>query len=189
MAAAPLVALLLISIESEQFLARASIMRKPSPRQVKKLSTLKASVAEKNVVGMNAIRRRNSLRSPSSAAKKARPNKNVTLDVKVLTKRALPFSTFKAFYSWLELNHDKKDELWVRYYKKNSGKQSIDWQTAVKAALCWGWIDSVVKSIDASSYVQRFTPRRPKSIWSKRNTDHVKTLIPQTVFTLRGSGD
>lgn len=87
------------------------------------------------------------------------------------------FRTFDAFHSWLERHHDKKDELWVRMYKKSSGKKSTDWQTSVQAALCWGWIDSTVRSVDESCYIQRFTPRRSKSIWSKKNRQNVKDMI------------
>lgn len=87
------------------------------------------------------------------------------------------FRTFDAFHSWLERHHDKKDELWVRMHKKSSGKKSTDWQTSVRAALCWGWIDSTVRSVDESCYIQRFTPRRPKSVWSKKNRKNVKDMI------------
>eukprot|EP00931_Biecheleriopsis_adriatica_P112884 TRINITY_DN87716_c0_g1_i1.p1 TRINITY_DN87716_c0_g1~~TRINITY_DN87716_c0_g1_i1.p1 ORF type:complete len:170 (+),score=26.28 TRINITY_DN87716_c0_g1_i1:34-510(+) len=87
------------------------------------------------------------------------------------------FRTFDSFYSWLETHHAKKHELWVRMYKKSSGKKSTDWQTSVRAALCWGWIDSIVKSVDESCYIQRFTPRRPKSVWSKKNRQNVQDMI------------
>jgi hypothetical protein len=93
---------------------------------------------------------------------------------------AVSFSGFEAFYSFLEDKHAEIEELWVRIYKKSSGVESIDWQSAVCAALCWGWIDSLMFSIPgADYYIQRFTPRRTKSIWSKRNVANVERLIQQ----------
>ena len=93
---------------------------------------------------------------------------------------AVSFSGFEAFYRFLEDKHAKIEELWVRIYKKSSGVESIDWQSAVCAALCWGWIDSLMFSIPgAAYYIQRFTPRRTKSIWSKRNVENVERLIQE----------
>eukprot|EP00930_Biecheleria_cincta_P100770 TRINITY_DN92397_c0_g1_i1.p1 TRINITY_DN92397_c0_g1~~TRINITY_DN92397_c0_g1_i1.p1 ORF type:complete len:171 (-),score=15.41 TRINITY_DN92397_c0_g1_i1:97-609(-) len=89
------------------------------------------------------------------------------------------FRTFEAFHSWLERHHAKKHELWVRMYKKRSGKTSTDWQTSVRAALCWGWIDSIAKSVDESCYIQRFSPRRPKSVWSRKNRQNVADMIAE----------
>ena len=87
------------------------------------------------------------------------------------------FETEEDFYCWLKKHHSNCPELWVRIYKKGSGIKSINWVESVKAALCWGWIDGVKKSYDDQSYFQRFTPRRSKSSWSKRNTEHVEFLI------------
>ena len=87
------------------------------------------------------------------------------------------FVTPERFYSWLEENHLHCSELWMRIYKKGSGHQSINWQESVKVALCWGWIDGLKKSLDDDSYLQRFTPRKAKSVWSKRNTEYVAQLI------------
>ncbi|MGH2805998.1 MAG: YdeI/OmpD-associated family protein [Actinomycetota bacterium] len=80
------------------------------------------------------------------------------------------------FRRWLERNHDKRDELWLGYYKKASGKPSLTWAEAVDQALCFGWIDGVRKSLDAERSIQRFTPRRPKSNWSAVNIANVKRL-------------
>ena len=75
------------------------------------------------------------------------------------------------FRDWLKENHDKADELWVGYYKKSSGKESMTWPESVDQAICYGWIDGIRKSIDDISYKIRFTPRRPGSIWSAVNID------------------
>jgi uncharacterized protein YdeI (YjbR/CyaY-like superfamily) len=97
-----------------------------------------------------------------------------------------PFETPECFYEWLRLNHNTETELWLKIYKKASGIQSIDWSEAVKMALCWGWIDGIKKSVDGDCYTQRFTPRRAKSIWSKRNTEHVAALIEQGLMQPAG---
>jgi uncharacterized protein YdeI (YjbR/CyaY-like superfamily) len=86
------------------------------------------------------------------------------------------FATPSAFRAWLEKNHDSAQELWVGFYKKASGKPSITWPEAVDAALAFGWIDSVRKSVDEISYTNRFTPRRPGSTWSAVNVKRVKEL-------------
>ncbi len=78
---------------------------------------------------------------------------------------------------WFEKNHNKFDELWIGYYKKSTGKPSINWQESVDEALCFGWIDGIRKSIDEESYKIRFTPRRKGSIWSTVNTKGIKELI------------
>jgi uncharacterized protein YdeI (YjbR/CyaY-like superfamily) len=78
--------------------------------------------------------------------------------------------------NWLERNHDKAPELWFGFYKKKSGKQGITYQEALDEALCFGWIDGLKKSVDEDSYTFRFTPRKPKSIWSLVNTKRAKEL-------------
>jgi len=80
------------------------------------------------------------------------------------------------FRAWLEKNHDKAPELWVGFYKRSSGKPSITWPESVDQALCFGWIDGLRKSIDESSYMIRFTPRKPTSTWSAINVKRVKAL-------------
>ena len=90
-----------------------------------------------------------------------------------------PFKDDAAFDAWLRRHHDRDTEIWVRMYKKGSGTPSIDWPKAVDVALCWGWIDGIRKSLDAESFLQRFTPRRPKSIWSQVNREHVARLIAE----------
>ena len=80
------------------------------------------------------------------------------------------------FRKWLAENHDKSDELWVGFYKKSSGRASIDWPQSVDEALCYGWIDGKRISIDEISYKIRFTPRRLNSIWSARNLERMEIL-------------
>jgi uncharacterized protein YdeI (YjbR/CyaY-like superfamily) len=80
------------------------------------------------------------------------------------------------FRAWLEEHHGESDELWVGFYKRNSGKPSITWSEAVDTALCFGWIDGVRKSVDEVSYSIRFTRRRRTSIWSEVNIKRVRDL-------------
>lgn len=79
--------------------------------------------------------------------------------------------------AWFEANHATASELLVGYYKKSSGKTCITWQESVDEALCFGWIDSVRRSIDEQSYYNRFTPRKPNSVWSAVNIARVEVLI------------
>ena len=83
------------------------------------------------------------------------------------------------FRAWLEEHHTSADHLWVGYYKKGTGKTSVTWEDTVDEALCYGWIDGIRKSRDDESYVIRFTPRKPKSVWSQRNIDLVERLTAE----------
>ena len=82
-----------------------------------------------------------------------------------------------AFRTWLLKNHAAASEILVGYYKKDSGKPSLTWPESVDEALCFGWIDGIRRSIDAASYSIRFTPRKPRSIWSAVNIKRAKELI------------
>ena len=93
--------------------------------------------------------------------------------------RIMTFATPKDLSEWLKVNHAAESELWVKIFKKNTGIQSVTWNDVVKEILCWGWIDGVKKSIDNQAYLQRITPRKPKSSWSKRNTEHVERLTSE----------
>jgi uncharacterized protein YdeI (YjbR/CyaY-like superfamily) len=86
------------------------------------------------------------------------------------------FSAPEKFRQWLEKNHDRLDELLVGFHKKDSGKKSITYAEALDEALCFGWIDGVRKSLNETSYTIRFTPRKPRSIWSLVNVNHVERL-------------
>lgn len=87
------------------------------------------------------------------------------------------FETAEELAQWLKLNHQCESELWIKLYKKHTGVKSITWDDVVIESLCWGWIDGIKKSIDEQSYLQRITPRKARSNWSKRNTKHVERLI------------
>jgi uncharacterized protein YdeI (YjbR/CyaY-like superfamily) len=89
------------------------------------------------------------------------------------------FATQSALRKWLEKNHDKRDELWIGFYNKQSGRGGIDYKQAVDEALCFGWIDGVRKKVDADSYTNRFSPRKPKSYWSAVNTKRADELIAE----------
>lgn len=89
------------------------------------------------------------------------------------------FSTAAQFREWLEKNHDKASELLVGFHKKSSGKKSITYPEALDEALCFGWIDGVRKSLNETSYTNRFSPRKPKSIWSLVNVRHVERLTKE----------
>lgn len=94
------------------------------------------------------------------------------------TKSAKPvfFATLADWRAWLENHHADAEELWVGFYKRDSGRPSITWPESVDGALCFGWIDGVRKSIDAVSYKIRFTPRKPRSTWSAINIKRVREL-------------
>lgn len=90
------------------------------------------------------------------------------------------FSSPKEWNDWLSGNFDSNhDGIWLRIYKKNSGVKTITYEEALDEALCFGWIDSLKKTFDESSWIQKFTPRRAKSIWSKRNREKVEILIKE----------
>ena len=93
------------------------------------------------------------------------------------------FETQLVFRKWLELNHQKEKELMVGFYKVNSGKPSMTWSESVDQALCFGWIDSTVKRIDDETYMQKYTPRKAKSIWSLVNKNRVIILIEKKKMT------
>jgi uncharacterized protein YdeI (YjbR/CyaY-like superfamily) len=86
------------------------------------------------------------------------------------------FATPVEWRAWLEEHHSEAVEVWVGLYKRQSGRPSITWPEAVDGALCFGWIDGLRKSIDESSYKIRFTPRKPRSIWSAVNIERVAEL-------------
>lgn len=88
--------------------------------------------------------------------------------------------------SWLEENHLKEKEVWLIYYKKHTGEPRIPYDDAVEEALCFGWIDSIVKRIDDERYMQKFSPRKDKSDWSESNKKRVKKLTDRGMMTQAG---
>ena len=87
------------------------------------------------------------------------------------------FATPEDLYNWLEENHATENELWIKIFKKHTKIPSVSWKEVVIESLCWGWIDGIKKSVDDQAYLQRITPRRARSKWSKINTEHVERLI------------
>ncbi|MCX6559082.1 MAG: YdeI/OmpD-associated family protein [Candidatus Aminicenantes bacterium] len=89
------------------------------------------------------------------------------------------FRTAAAWRAWLEKNHNREKEIWLAYYKKSVGKKSVTYKEALDEALCHGWIDSTVNRLDTERYMQRWTPRKPQSIWSASNKARIKTLLAE----------
>ncbi len=100
--------------------------------------------------------------------------------------RKLYVSNREDWREWLEKNHATKKEIWLIYYKKHTGKPRIPYDDAVEEALCFGWIDSTVKRLDDEKYMQKFTPRRTKSIWSELNIGRAKKMVKQKRMTKAG---
>ncbi|MGA2768221.1 MAG: YdeI/OmpD-associated family protein [Candidatus Bathyarchaeia archaeon] len=88
--------------------------------------------------------------------------------------------------SWLRENHDVKREVWLIYYKKHTGKPSIPYDDSVEEALCFGWVDSIVKKIDDAKYARKFTSRRSRSRWSEANKKRVEKMISEGKMTEAG---
>ncbi len=91
----------------------------------------------------------------------------------------LEFKTYEAFETWLIQHHEDSKGFWLKIFKKASGEVSITYAEALEVALCYGWIDGQKQSFDEKAWLQRFTPRREKSIWSKVNVGHVERLIKE----------
>jgi uncharacterized protein YdeI (YjbR/CyaY-like superfamily) len=106
--------------------------------------------------------------------------------VKVDPAKVKTFENATAFYRWLSVHHQNEEEVWIRIYKVGSGLTSITPKEAIDVCLCWGWIDAVRKRCDDKSYLQRYTRRRKRSIWSKINVDNVTRLIAEGRMTERG---
>ena len=89
----------------------------------------------------------------------------------------IPFASRDAWEAWLEGQHARSDGLWLKFAKKGSGIETVTYDQAVEIALCYGWIDGQVRRFDEDYYLQRFTPRRPRSKWSKINRQKASELI------------
>ena len=97
-----------------------------------------------------------------------------------------PFADQQKWRRWLEKNHARSAGVFLRIFKKDSGKKTVTHADALDEALCFGWIDGVRKSFDEESFLQKFTPRQKRSIWSKRNQEHVARLIEEDRMTTAG---
>jgi uncharacterized protein YdeI (YjbR/CyaY-like superfamily) len=96
------------------------------------------------------------------------------------------FKTADAFYAWLAKNHAKEREVWIKVHKVGSGLTSVTAKDAIDVVLCWGWIDGVRKSLDDKSFLQRYSPRGARSIWSQINVENVSRLIREGRMTDAG---
>ena len=101
-------------------------------------------------------------------------------------KKIKSFRTEAAFETWLAANHARETELWLKVHKKGSGLPTVTCAQALDVALCWGWIDGIRKAFDERSFLQRFTPRKARSVWSQINRDHVARLTAAGRMTPHG---
>ena len=101
-------------------------------------------------------------------------------------RKVREFEDFQSFYDWLAEHHDKADEVWIKMHKAGSGLKSINAKEAIDAVLCWGWIDAIRKGLDDKSFLQRYTLRGRKSVWSKINVDNVARLEKAGLMTDHG---
>ena len=101
-------------------------------------------------------------------------------------KKIKSFRSPAALEKWLAANHGRETELWLRIHRKGSGLPTVTYAEALDVALCWGWIDGLKKSFDEQSFLQRFTPRTAKSMWSQVNRDHVARLVASGRMTPHG---
>ena len=98
----------------------------------------------------------------------------------------IPFESPLEWERWLEMNHTDEKGIWLRFFKKGSAVTSVTYEQALDEALCYGWIDGQKKTYDEQSYLIKFTPRRAKSIWSKKNIEHIARLHKQGKMKPRG---
>ncbi len=106
--------------------------------------------------------------------------------VKVDPTKVKTFKDATSFYQWLARHHDRQDEVWIKIHKVSSGLRSITPTEAIDVVLCWGWIDGIRKGLDDRSYLQRYSPRGRKSVWSQINIGNVARLIQEGRMTAHG---
>ena len=106
--------------------------------------------------------------------------------VKINPDKIRSFKDAESFSKWLGKHHDSEDEIWIKIHKVDSGLKSITPKEAIDVVLCWGWIDGLRKGFDDNSYLQRYTPRKSKSIWSRINVDNVARLAREGRMTEHG---
>jgi uncharacterized protein YdeI (YjbR/CyaY-like superfamily) len=100
--------------------------------------------------------------------------------------KVLAFKDAARFYKWLAKRHDKDDEVWIKIHKVDSGLKSITAKEAIDVVLCWGWIDAIRKGFEEKSFLQRYTRRGRKSVWSQINVDNIARLIKEGRMTEHG---
>jgi uncharacterized protein YdeI (YjbR/CyaY-like superfamily) len=128
------------------------------------------------MLGVVAVKRKSTKRSAAKPAK-LRARATPVAGAAVIELEKIAFETAAEWRRWLERNHGSSPGVWVRFAKKNSSVRSITYLEAVDGALRWGWIDGQSKPLDDQSWLQRYTPRRARSIWSKINRDKALALI------------
>ena len=101
-------------------------------------------------------------------------------------KKIKSFRSEAAFQAWLAANHARETEVWLRIYKKDTGVPTVTPAQALDVALCWGWIDGIRKSFDERSFLQRFTPRKARSVWSQINRENIARLTAAGRMTPHG---
>ena len=101
-------------------------------------------------------------------------------------KKIKSFRTEAAFAAWLAANHARENEVWLKIHKKSTGLPTVTAAQALDVALCWGWIDGIRKAFDDRSFLQRFTPRRPRSVWSQINRENIARLTVAGRMTPHG---
>jgi len=106
--------------------------------------------------------------------------------VVVNPKSIRSFASEAAFEAWLSKNHQRETELWIKIFKKDSGTPSINASQAIDVGLCWGWIDGIRKGLDDVAFLQRYTPRKGKSLWSQINRERVAQLTKAGRMTPHG---
>ena len=106
--------------------------------------------------------------------------------MKIMTQEIRSFPSAPAFRDWLASHHRQTDGIWLCFFKKTPGEKSLTYSEALDEALCYGWIDGQAKAYDERSWLQRFSPRRPASSWSKINTQHAERLIKSGRMTPAG---
>jgi uncharacterized protein YdeI (YjbR/CyaY-like superfamily) len=155
-------------------------MAKTAKKVVK--TAVKLAKAAKATKIQKATKIAKAIKKPASEVAKTAPVK--TAPVKAAPAKAapadleiLPFATGKAWAAWLKAHYDSSAGLWIKFAKKGNGIESIYYPEALDEALCYGWIDGQARSLDAQYYLQRFTPRTKRSIWSKINRVKVQALI------------
>ena len=104
----------------------------------------------------------------------------------ILSMKRLQFATPSAWRRWLARNYNRESGVWIVFTKKGAKKPSMDYRSALDQALCYGWIDSIIRRIDDRRYARKFTPRRARSVWSEINRKKVAQLIRQQRMTAAG---
>jgi uncharacterized protein YdeI (YjbR/CyaY-like superfamily) len=100
--------------------------------------------------------------------------------------KTIEFKDRTEWRAWLTENHDRQAEIWLVYYKKATGIPCIEYEDSVEEALCFGWVDSLIRKINDRSYARKFTPRKDNSVWSQLNKQRVEKLIREGLMTEHG---